>query len=129
MEEDDVPTQIMTLLTKDDPEPYNLSEEALGGVEAILQGYVGTPEIEGVARDVFRFCWFLDRRLNSPEAAKALIQVVMRYSSTDRAFGPGPGARIDDDTWRKLLGGDDRGLPSDEEKPEAAKKPWEILGS
>ncbi len=117
-----VPEQLVALLSKEGEEPYNFSKETLGSAEAILKKVDAS-----VAKDVFRVAYILDRKLESPKAARALLHLALRFFDPDRTYSKaaakGP---ISEETWRQMLG-EKRELPP--EKPVAGQKLWDVLKS
>lgn len=125
----DIAERIGAHLVKGSDEPYAFPPEGLDAVAALLDAEESQPGFDETIRDVFRFAHFLATKLDAPQAGRALLEVGLRFKKVDEVFAPPPGARVDDATWRRLLGTERDNRPVGNAKVPGAKKPWEVLGS
>lgn len=125
----DIAERLGALLKKSDPEPYALPPESLARVAAILTEARPQPDFDETMRDVFRFAHFLATKLGAHQAGRALLEVALKFKAVDQVFAPAQGARVDDATWRRLLGASEDRRPVGDKKVPGGKKPWEVLGS
>ncbi len=125
----DIAERLGALLTKSEPEPYAFTPEALAEASAILEAAKARPDFDETMRDVFRFAHFLATNRGAHQAGRALLEVALRFERVEQVFAPPPGARVDDATWRRLLGSSEDKRPVGDKKAPGGKKPWEVLGS
>ena len=124
MAEPSVPERIFSSLSKGKDEPYFFSKESLEQVEALLKSLRGADE--SVAKDVFRVAYVLDRKLSSPQTARTLLNMALRFFDVDQTYRTPKKGPVSEGEWRRLLG-NERELPK--EPAAGGKKLWDILKS
>lgn len=124
-----LPELLFALLTRggEGEEQVSLKPPALEKARALIASFPNA-QLEAALRDLFRVAYMLDTKLSSPKAARALLMVGLERGGVEVFGGTAvPSARVSEDVWRKLIGGE-RELPPAGKQKKTGKAPWELIG-